>query len=32
VFIGGISVNRQGDPDTCECPRDRGSPDVFVGP
>ena len=32
VFINGISVNRQGDPDTCGCPRDSGSPDVFVGP
>ena len=32
VFSNGISVNRQGDPDTCGCPRDSGSPDVFVGP
>jgi uncharacterized Zn-binding protein involved in type VI secretion len=30
VFIENISVNRQGDPDTCKHPRATGSPDVFV--
>lgn len=30
VFIENISVNKQGDPDTCRHPRATGSPDVFV--
>lgn len=30
VFIENISVNRQGDKDTCGHPRALGSPDVFV--
>jgi uncharacterized Zn-binding protein involved in type VI secretion len=30
VFIENIPVNKQGDPDTCGHPREKGSPDVFV--
>ena len=32
VFINNIPVNRIGDPDSDNTPRDTGSPDVFVGP
>lgn len=31
VFIGGIPVNRLGDPDECGHNRAEGSPDVFIG-
>jgi uncharacterized Zn-binding protein involved in type VI secretion len=32
VFIGGVPVNRQGDPDSDGTPRAEGSSTVFVGP